>query len=193
MRSEEIALRLGPLDSVALGPGHDEARARVVRDGRRTGMEHGIALLDDGSLVPFGGDFQSRIFVPSLTGRDGSITLHHNHPIGDSLSRSDLRLLLGRPEVGRIDAHGHRGFWASAQRAGPALEDSLARDVVEGAALRARNLVSKAARARVITQDVAMSGLWMVVAARLLAADGVVRYAVNSRGLSALADQVMVR
>ena len=158
---------------------------------RDTTKEHGAAVFADGHSESFGGAFENRLQVPRFSAPDGSVTIHHNHPNGDSLSRADLFIMLERPELGRVDAHGHQGFWASAERPGTAMAPEEAMATVEDAAARARTMLTKAVQRGHIRAEAAQSGLWQVVMSRLLEQQGIIRYTVNSEAVLAMANQVL--
>lgn len=191
MRSEELAALTGDIQPVDLGPVHNRALAEVIRQGKATGKEHGVAVLKDGSTVSFGGDRENHLAVPRFDALEGSVTVHHNHSVGDSLSRSDLFMLLERAELGRVDAHGHAGVWASAQRTGSAVSRMSAFAVIEDAASRADLLIQKALERGQIEPGVTQAGLRQVVTALLLERDGVIRYALNTESVLAMARNII--
>ncbi|WP_295405244.1 hypothetical protein [uncultured Thiocystis sp.] len=191
MRSEELAALAGDIKPVDLGPVHHRARDEVVRLGKATGKEYGVAVFVDGRILSFGGDHENRIDVPPFDAPPGSVTIHHNHPSGDSFSRADLRVLLERPDLGRIDAHGHEGLWASCERVGGSLTKQNAILAVEDAASQARSLIAKKLGRHELAEEVARASLWQVVMSLLLERQGVLRYALNAESIILLARQVL--
>jgi SPP1 gp7 family putative phage head morphogenesis protein len=191
MRSEELAALAGDINPADLGPIHNRARDEVIRKGKETGKEHGAAVLAEGSIVEFGGDFENSLKVPEFNASDRSVTVHHNHPAGDSLSRPDLRLLLGRSDLARVDAHGPLGGWSSAERIGDVLPPHLAEILIQDASSQAKMLTMKAAKRGSISQEATQAGLWLVVMALLLEKQGVIRYALNSESVLAMARKVI--
>ena len=180
MRSEELGALAGDLAPVDLGPIHNRARDEVVRKGKATGKEHGVAVLGDGTMVSFGGDYENRIEIPRCDAPEGSVTIHHNHPSGDSFSRADLRVLLERSEIGRVDAHGHHGGWSSIKRIGGPVSPTSALILVEEAMSQAQSMTRKATIRNTISAEAGQSGLWQVVMSLLLEGQGVIHYALNS-------------
>ncbi|MTW19915.1 hypothetical protein [Allochromatium palmeri] len=176
---------------VDLGPIHNRARDEVMRKGIATGKEHGMAVLADGTTVSFGGEFQNSLKVPEFDSSNARVILHHNHPTGDSLSRPDLRLLLGRPDLARVDAHGHLGGWSSAERNGDALPVPVAEILVQDASSQAKMLTMRAVSRGHVSQESAQAGLWQVVMALLLERQGAIRYALNSESVLAMARKVI--
>lgn len=191
LRSEEIAAQAGDIASVDLGPLHNPARSEVIEKGRATGKEHGVAVLSDGTRVSFGGEFENKIQVPRFDAPDGSVTVHHNHPTGDTFSRADVKILLERAELGRVDAHGHAGGWSSMERIGGALSPAMSVILVEEAMSQARALMHRAVKRYQISQETAQAGLWQVVMSLLLERQGVIRYALNSESVRTLANKVI--
>ncbi|MBK1616892.1 hypothetical protein CKO42_00170 [Lamprobacter modestohalophilus] len=193
LRSEELAAitGTGDLSLVDLGPAHNRARDEVVRKGLDTNREHGIAVFNDGSTVSFGGEHRDRLAVPRFDAIEGSVTVHHNHSFGDSLSRADLFMLFERAELGRVDAHGHAGLWASAQRTGGALARMSAFAVIEDAVSRARRLIQHALERGQIDLSATRAGLYQIVAAQLLEQDDMIRYALNSNSVLTLARNII--
>ena len=191
MRSEELAALADDLTPVDLGPIHNRARDEVVRKGKETGKEHGVAVLADGTAVSFGGEFENRLDVPAFDGAPGSVTIHHNHPSGDSLSRADLRLLLERGEIGRVDAHGHQGGWSSCERVGGPQSEMASLTTIYDVASRANRLTDEAQRRGKIPADATKAGLWQVVMALLLESEGVIRYALNSESIKNLGRAIL--
>lgn len=70
-----------------------------------------------------------------------------------------ISIKLERPELGRVDAHGHQGFWASAERHGTAKAPEEALATVKDSAARARTMLTKAAQRGHISADAAQAGL----------------------------------
>ncbi len=191
MHSEELAALADDITPVDLGAMHNRARDDVVNKGKATGKEHGVAVLANGTLVEFGGEFENALKAPRFDAPDGAVTIHHNHSIGDSLSRADIRTLLERTELGRVDAHGHAGLWASANRVGGAMSPMSAFAVVEDAAFQANFLIEKAFNRRQIGKDLTKAGLSQVVMALLLEKQGVISYALNTESVLAMARNVI--
>lgn len=191
MYSEELAALAGDIQPVDMGETHNRARDEVVEKGRASGREHGVAVLHDGTAVSFGGEYEHRLDVPRLDAPEGSVVIHHNHSKGDSLSRADLRTLLERPEIGRVDAHGHGGLWACCTRVGAAVDLQTAFILIHDAVSRADALMTNAVRRGVISPEVTRTGLWLVVATLLLEKQGVIRYAINTESVLALAQAVI--
>jgi hypothetical protein len=191
MRSEELAALSGDIQSVDLGPVHNRARNEVVGKGKDTNKEHGVAVFEDGSTVSFGGDRENQLAVPRFDAAEGSVVVHHNHSIGDSLSRADLFMLLDRAELGRVDAHGHAGLWASAQRTGSAVSSMSAMALVHDAASRADRLIQEALGRGRIEPSATQAGLRQVVTALLLEQDGVIRYSLNTDSVLAMARSII--
>lgn len=189
--SEELAALAGDIRPVDLGEPHNRARDEVVEKGRASGREHGVAILPDGTAVSFGGEYEHRLDVPCLDAPEGSVTVHHNHSKGDSLSRADLRILFEYSELKRVDAHGHQGGWSSCQRLCRPQPKQSAILLVEDAAVRAQSLVRQAQKRGLITEDMARMGLWQIVAALLLERDGLIRYDLNSDSTLLLARKVL--
>lgn len=191
MRSEELAALAGDLEPVDLGPAHNHARDEVVRFGKATGKEHGVAVFEDGTTVSFGGEYENRLDVPEFDAPQGSVTIHHNHPSGDSFSRADIRLLLERRDIGRVDAHGHAGGWASCERVvGPASK-IVSLTLIQDAASRANRLIEQAISRKRLEADAAEAGLWQVVMALILESEGVIRYALNSESVKEMARKIL--
>ncbi|WP_201064454.1 MULTISPECIES: hypothetical protein [Thiorhodovibrio] len=163
----------------------------VIGRGRMTGLEHGVAVFPDSRMISFGGMSAKQLPVPNFRESDYAIVLHHNHPLGDSLSRADLRLLLGRQDLVRVDVHGHAGFWASCQRIGLSLPGPQATLTVSDAASRAISLVERAVVDRKIDHATGSAGLWLVVMALLLELDGVLVYTLNSSQVRAMAETII--
>ena len=126
MKSEEIALRAGRLDEPHITQAQREARDYVVSNGRLTGHEYGVALHNSAVIQRFTSNHQNGIAIPDFSGYPlNSVEVHHNHPVGDSFSASDIKLLLHRSDVGRIFVHGHNGFFAEAfTQAAPLTQDA---------------------------------------------------------------------
>ncbi len=193
MRSEELALLVGDLTPVPLEGLHAEAAESVVRQGKETGFEYGVAILDGHSLDLFGGESPNRISVPRYSDApDNSVTIHHNHPIGDSFSRSDLYVLLTRSEIGEIYAHGHNGGVSKAVRIGGALDETKATALIYDANLTANRLIHQAIKKGVIPDSFGNSiGFWQIVMGLVLDITGVIRYAFNSGSLLDAAKKVL--
>ena len=191
LHSEELAALAGDIRPVDLGEPHNRARDEVVEKGRASGCEHGVAILPDGTAVSFGGEYEHRLDIFRFDAPEGSVTVHHNHSKGDSLSRADLRILLEYSELSRIDAHGHKGGWSSCQRICRPLPKQSAILLVEDAAIRAQSLVRQAQKRGLITENMARMGLWQIVIALLLERDGLIRYDFNSDSTLTLARKVL--
>jgi hypothetical protein len=192
MKSEEIALRAGRLDEPHITQAQREARDYVVSNGRLTGHEYGVALHDSAVIQRFTSNHQNGIAIPDFSGYPlNSVEVHHNHPVGDSFSASDIKLLLHRSDVGRIFVHGHNGFFAEAfTQAAPLTQDAAAL-LVQSAKSRAQTLLAHAVQAGAVSYVQANAGLWPVVMAAVLEGQGHIGYAVNSGPLRDLVKKVV--
>lgn len=192
MRSEEIALTYGDLTKFVGSEPKRRAREFVVASGRTTGKEWGAAIFSNGRQTRFGGESPNTLTVPHFPGAsERTVSIHHNHPMGDSFSRADLRLLLSRAEIFEINAHGHSGFDVSATRIGAALSHTASRQVVQDAFVIAQSAVKAALQGSSVTMAQAQGGLAMVVAALHLEKTGVIEYTANSAELMSLAERVL--
>lgn len=191
LHSEELALLAGDLKPVDLGAGHNEARDLVVRKGKADGREHAVAVFMDGRSVEFGGSHSDRLKVPEFENASGIVVVHHNHPLGDSLSRQDLLLLLTRADISRIDAHGHRGGWFSAERSGKARTLLEARAAVDDAFAQIRTAIVKAVKQGEVDEARTRAGLWQVAMALLMTKQGQIQYSANTDSVLDMAKRVL--
>ena len=100
--------------AATLGALHEQAKFQVLETGRKTRVEHLIAIDEDSGAIlsELRGTKKEVRFDDVLnaeTLKDGrSIVIHHNHPSSSSLSMADV-LMAMRPGVSGIWAHGHDG------------------------------------------------------------------------------------
>jgi hypothetical protein len=165
MQSEELALKAGDIQPPDFSKGQRRAMDYVVSNGKRTGFEFGAALVADSIIQSFTSSMENALAVPRFNGyAPQSVAIHHNHPVGDSLSVKDFSVLLSRDELGSVAVHGHQGFFAEAVSIG-----LLAPDVAATVSLSARSqamaALADAYKAGEVTLDEANSGLWQVVMA----------------------------
>lgn len=189
IKSEQVVLRLGEFEPVALIGADAEARGTVIRLGKQTGFEYGVAVVDGSVVRQFTANKPSALMVPSFAGLT-DVVVHHNHPMGDSLSAQDFNMLLSRDEITRIVAHGHNGLYAEASvSTHQSVEQAML--ATAWAKDRARRALVKAVGDGLMSFDLADAGLWPVLMAIYLQQDGLARYTLNSTLLLQLASQII--
>ena len=194
MNSEELALLAGDLKAPTLTTAQREARDYVVANGKRTGNEYGVAISDGKIIDRFTSDSPNGLQVPRGYGvENGPVEIHHNHPVGDSFSLKDIAILLARNELGAVAVHGHVGFYAYIERVAGSVSEETAMAVVSSAKSKAKLLLTKALSANIVSFEQINSGLWQVVMAIILEAEGVIRYTANSNSVVTLARKVVRR
>ncbi|QEP42492.1 hypothetical protein D5085_04695 [Ectothiorhodospiraceae bacterium BW-2] len=169
-----------------------EAADYVISRGKDSGKEYGAIIFSSGRIVRVGGAFENKLLIPRYPDEpDASITVHHNHPFGDSLSRDDLAILLSRTELGQVYAHGHQGGVSVAQKSGVTLTDTAAIITVMDNYSRAHRLIIRAIDDGIIDEGTAGAGFWQVVMGLLLDTEGLINYSYNSDGVIKLAKKVI--
>ncbi len=192
MKSEELAIRAADLTEPKLSAVQREARAYVVENGRKTGHEYGVAIADGKIVDRFTSGMPNALKVPKFNGYpNGVIDLHHNHPVGDSLSAQDFATLLATPSIGSVAVHGQSGFFTQAAKVGVGMSSESAYLVAASTRSKAKALVAEARESGVISDAQSNSGLWPVVMASLLENDGLIRYTINSETVMSIARKVI--
>ena len=116
-REDGFTLPAGPAVMAAITPRpklDGDARAWVLGEGRKTGLEHLLVYdSETGRVLGQAKGEPNRVRPPEkvltvLDDRNASLVLHHNHPDSVSLSPADLAILT-RAGVVRVVAHGHDG------------------------------------------------------------------------------------
>lgn len=116
-----------PTDQLHEAPalGHEAAAQWVAQQGQRTGYEH-LAVVDNatGQIIHAGTGSRHNFipFDPRAIANEppNSLTVHHNHPSGRSLSVQDLQIMAADP-ISHVVAVGHNGAVYIAS-AGPAMK-----------------------------------------------------------------------
>ena len=189
MKSEELALLAGDLKAPLLTLLQREARDYVVDNGIRTENEYGVAIADGKIVAQFTSDSPNRLQIPDFSNQGfGAVEIHHNHPMGDSFSRSDLIALLGRGDISSLFVHGHNGAVYSAERLVDASPE-LSRTVSD-ALLEASYKTAEAVDREFMSLASASAGLKFVVMAVILERSGAIAYTFNSASWVALSRKV---
>jgi hypothetical protein len=102
-------------DFAQTGDPHTAARNWTIYHGQNSGHEHLAAIDQDRGELTHAYTMASPkyvAFTPDLVGRledqSSTMVVHHNHPLGNSLSEQDMRQL-AFPGLRTIVAHGHDG------------------------------------------------------------------------------------
>lgn len=189
MKSEQAAIRWHDLIDPGLNAVQQEARDFVVRYGKETGNEYGVAVVGGTIKDTFTSNTPSRLIIPFIEAEPRSVDIHHNHTIGDSLSRADFLVLFARKELSSVFVHGHNGATYRATKLLHADGDSsLSLDEM---LLLASNKLIKAVKLRMISEYDAQSGMKFVLLALMLVKDGAISYSFNSPQLIELANRIV--
>jgi hypothetical protein len=185
MRSEEFAAKFGGFDSATFTPAQREAADFVVSMGKNTGHEYGAAVAGDMVIDRFTSGAENRLDVPSYKSRGLAVEIHHNHPLGDGLSRADFASLLTREDLSSVFVHGHGGaVYEATKRAG-----ATRADVTDAFSMAGAKLAEAADMGMISHADTA-TGIKMVIAGVLLESAGFITYTFNQKEVLTLARRI---